>query len=69
IAQVTKTMLPFFGAMVAALMVITYIPATSLWLPVQTKQLKQSEVEKSHFMKPAPEPDAEGEEQSKKEAP
>jgi len=50
IAKVTKTMLPFFGSMVAALMVITYVPATSLWLPVQTKQLKQSEVEKSTFM-------------------
>ena len=50
IAKVTKTMLPFFGAMVAALMVITYIPATALWLPVQSKQLKQVEVEKSTFM-------------------
>ena len=51
IAKVTKTMLPFFGAMVAALMVITYIPATSLWLPVQTRQLKEEEVEKCGFMK------------------
>ncbi|MEN8254844.1 MAG: TRAP transporter large permease [Verrucomicrobiota bacterium] len=50
IAKVTKTMLPFFGAMVAALMVITYVPFTSLWLPVQTKQLKKAEVEKAHFM-------------------
>ena len=50
IAKVTPTMLPFFGAMVAALMVITYVPATSLWLPVQTNQLKKSEVEKTHFM-------------------
>lgn len=50
IAKVTKTMLPFFGAMVAALMVITYIPATSLWLPVQTKQLKAEDVEKCKFM-------------------
>ncbi len=50
IAQVTKTMLPFFGAMIAALMIITYIPATSLWLPVQTHQLKQEDVEKSTFM-------------------
>ena len=32
IAKVTKTMLPFFGAMIAALMVITYVPAVSLWL-------------------------------------
>jgi TRAP-type C4-dicarboxylate transport system permease large subunit len=51
IAKVTTTMLPFFAAMAAALMVITYVPATSLWLPVQTKQLKQTEVEKSHFMR------------------
>ena len=50
IAKITKTMLPFFGAMIAALMVITYVPATSLWLPVQTMQLKQEEVEASRFM-------------------
>ncbi|WP_372796055.1 TRAP transporter large permease [Pontiella sp.] len=50
IAKVTATLLPFFGAMIAALMVITYIPATSLWLPVKTKQLKQADVEKAHFM-------------------
>jgi TRAP-type C4-dicarboxylate transport system permease large subunit len=49
IAKVTKTMLPFFGAMIAALMVITYVPAVSLWLPVQTKQLKQEDVQKSNF--------------------
>ena len=49
IAKVTKTMLPFFGAMIAALMVITYIPAVSLWLPVQTKQLKQADVQKCDF--------------------
>jgi TRAP-type C4-dicarboxylate transport system permease large subunit len=54
IAKVTKTMLPFFGAMIAALMVITYIPATSLWLPVQTKQLKAAEVNQSTFMKNSP---------------
>ncbi|MHC5158565.1 MAG: TRAP transporter large permease [Planctomycetota bacterium] len=40
IARVTKYMLPFFGAMVLALMVITYVPQVSLWLPVQTGQLK-----------------------------
>lgn len=51
IAKITKTMLPFFAAMVAALMVITYVPAISLWMPVQTSQLKKEEVEKSHFMK------------------
>jgi tripartite ATP-independent transporter DctM subunit len=50
IAKVTKTMLPFFGSMIAALMVITYIPATSLWLPVQSKQLKKADVEKCEFM-------------------
>jgi tripartite ATP-independent transporter DctM subunit len=53
IAKVTKTMLPFFGAMAVALMVITYIPATSLWLPVQSGQLKQEEVNKSTFMRKA----------------
>ncbi len=47
IAKVTKYMLPFFGAMVLALMVITYIPKVSLWLPAQTGQLKSDEVEES----------------------
>ena len=51
IAKVTKTMLLFFGAMVAALLVITYVPQLSLWLPVQTGQLKRADVEKSQFMK------------------
>jgi tripartite ATP-independent transporter DctM subunit len=50
IAKVTKTMLPFFAAMIAALLVITYVPATSLWLPVQSKQLKVEDVEECHFM-------------------
>jgi tripartite ATP-independent transporter DctM subunit len=47
IAKVTKTMLPFFGAMVVALMLITYLPKISLWLPGQTGQLKTEEVESS----------------------
>ncbi len=47
IAKVTKYMLPFFGAMAVALMVITYIPKVSLWLPVKTGQLKAEEVDKS----------------------
>ena len=51
IAKVTKTMLPFFVAMIAALMVITYVPRISLWLPVQTKQLKAVDVEKCEFMR------------------
>jgi len=51
IAKVTKTMLLFFGAMVGALLVITYVPQLSLWLPVQTGQLKEADVEKSQFMK------------------
>jgi len=33
--------------MVISLMVITYVPKLSLWLPVQTGQLKAEEVEKS----------------------
>ena len=49
IAKVTKTLLPFFGAMVVSLMVITYIPATSLWLPVASGQLKKADVEKCSF--------------------
>ena len=50
IAKVTKTLLPFFGSMVVALLVITYIPATSLWLPVASGVLKQSDVDKATFM-------------------
>ncbi len=51
IGKVTPTMVPFFGAMVAALMVITYVPSVSLWLPVKTNRLKAEEVEKSFFMR------------------
>jgi len=47
IAKVTKTMLPFFAAMIIALMAITYLPKLSLWLPVKTGQLKTEEVERS----------------------
>lgn len=47
IAKVTKYMLPFFGAMAVALMVITYVPKVSLWLPVKTGQLKAEEVKQS----------------------
>ncbi|MBB3206183.1 tripartite ATP-independent transporter DctM subunit [Rhodopirellula rubra] len=50
IAKVTRTMLPFFAAMTVALFAITYIPTTSLWLPVQTKQLKAEDVDKYTFM-------------------
>ena len=48
IAKVTKYMLPFFGAMAVALMVITYVPQVSLWLPVKTGQMKADEVQKSY---------------------
>jgi len=47
IAKVTKTMLPFFLAMIIALMAITYLPRLSLWLPVQTGVLKAEDVERS----------------------
>ena len=33
ISKVTKPMLPFFFAMLVALMLITFIPALSNWLP------------------------------------
>lgn len=35
IAAVTRPMLPFIAAMIAALMLITYCPSISLWLPQQ----------------------------------
>lgn len=50
IAKVTKVMLPFFASMIVALMVITYVPQISLWLPVRTGQLKKAEVETCTFM-------------------
>ncbi len=33
ITQLIRPLLPFFAAMIAALMLITYVPAFSLWLP------------------------------------
>ena len=50
IAKVTKTMLLFFCAMFAALLVITFVPKVSLWLPVKTGQLNQVDVDKCQFM-------------------
>ncbi len=40
IAKTTRPMIPFFIAMVLALMAITFIPALSTWLPEITGQLK-----------------------------
>lgn len=33
IEQVVKAMLPFYGALFLVLMLVTYIPEISLWLP------------------------------------
>jgi len=33
VGEVMKTILPFYGALVAALMLVTYVPGFSLWLP------------------------------------
>jgi len=33
IEQVSKELWPFYGAMCMALLIITYVPAISLWLP------------------------------------
>ena len=33
IEQVSRELWPFYGAMCAALLVVTYVPALSLWLP------------------------------------
>lgn len=37
IAKVTRTMRSFFFAMIAALLIITYVPKISLWLPVNRR--------------------------------
>lgn len=51
IAKVTKPMLPFFAAMVVALLVISYVPAVSLWMPVKTGQIKAEDVDATKFLK------------------
>ncbi|MBN2210058.1 MAG: TRAP transporter large permease subunit, partial [Sedimentisphaerales bacterium] len=33
ISELARPLLPFFAAMIAALLLITYIPDLSLWLP------------------------------------
>ena len=33
VGEVMKSILPFYGALIAALMLVTYVPAFSLWLP------------------------------------
>ena len=33
VSEVMKSIWPFYGALLAALMLVTYIPAVSLWLP------------------------------------
>ena len=50
IANMIRPLLPFYMAMIVALVVITYVPSTCLWLPVKTKQLKQQEVDKFDFL-------------------
>lgn len=40
IAHVSRAMLPFYAAMVAALLLISYVPAISLWLPRLTGVMK-----------------------------
>lgn len=56
IANVVRPMLPFYVAMLVSLVIITYVPATSLWLPVQTGQVKAEEVDKLEFLKVQAEP-------------
>ncbi|CAA9411858.1 MAG: TRAP-type C4-dicarboxylate transport system, large permease component, partial [uncultured Ramlibacter sp.] len=33
VGQVMRTIWPFYGGLVAALLLVTYVPAFSLWLP------------------------------------
>ena len=40
IARVSRAMLPFYAVMIVALLIITYVPAASLWLPTVLGQLK-----------------------------
>ena len=52
IAKTVRSMLPFYGAMWLALMVVSFVPAVSMWLPVATKQIKAAEYEELEFLKP-----------------
>ncbi|MEM9643735.1 MAG: TRAP transporter large permease [Planctomycetota bacterium] len=52
IAKVVRPILPFYFAMIAALIIITFAPLASLWLPVRTGQLKAKEVEGLPFLSP-----------------
>ena len=56
IANVVRPMFPFYLAMLVSLVIITYVPATSLWLPVKTGQVKAEEVDKLEFLKVQAEP-------------
>ncbi|MEY2954054.1 MAG: hypothetical protein RLZZ401_2141, partial [Pseudomonadota bacterium] len=33
VGHVMKTIWPFYGALIAALLLVTYVPAFSMWLP------------------------------------
>ena len=33
VGQVMRTILPFYAALIAALFMVTYVPAFSMWLP------------------------------------
>jgi TRAP-type C4-dicarboxylate transport system permease large subunit len=33
VGYVMRTILPFYGALIAALLLVTYVPAFSMWLP------------------------------------
>lgn len=56
IAKVTPKLFPFFAAMIVALMVITYVPATTLWFPTKTQQLKEEDVQSYTFMRATEQP-------------
>ena len=56
IANVVRPMFPFYIAMLVSLVIITYVPTTSLWLPVQTGQVKAEEVAQYEFLKVVEEP-------------
>jgi len=52
IAKTVRSMLPFYAAMWLALMVVSFVPAVSMWIPVSTGEIKASEYEKLEFLKP-----------------
>ena len=52
IAKTVRSLLPFYAAMWLALMVVSFVPAVSMWLPSATEKNIAAEYEKLEFLQP-----------------